>query len=231
MRNAVSRSMGLGAAIVACTMAVPAAAQSARDIIVQASFESRSKQSALQSIGTAQRAAAAVLARSPGDREALLMQATAGGYQARLTRNRSEALATRKLFEALVRRAPNDPEAQLGLGAWHVDAVAKLGPFVSRTMLGAQKGLGLAALDRAVALGGDRAAYAGFAALMRLQVDPADKRGRALAEQASRAEAPTAFDRAIRRAATAMVGSFKTGNAAATKALAARLLPFGYLKD
>lgn len=228
-----SRTYGvfLTMAAVGCSLAGPACAQSARDMLTQASFDPRSKQAALRSVVAVQQIAASTLARTPGDREALLMQATAKGYQAKLSGSRADAIAARKLFEALVRRSPNDPEFNLGLGAWHMGAVFKLGGLMGRAALGAQKATGLASLDRAVALGGDRAAYAGVAALLRLEQDPGDRRGRVLAEAASRASVPSGFDRAMRRAAALVLASLKAGDANATKALAARLLPFGYLED
>ncbi len=211
--------------------AIPAWAESARDVLTQASFNARSKQAALQSIGEAEQLAAVALSREPGDREALLMQATARSYRAKMNGSRADAITARKMFEALAARAPRDPEPQLGLGAWHMGAVFKLGGMIGRAALGAQKSVGLAALDRAVAGGGDRAIYAGVAALLRLEQDAADPKGRALAEFASKAAAPTAFDRMMRRSATLVLASIRAGNADATKLLAARLLPFGQISD
>lgn len=223
-------SVVAAATIVVCVPAATAA-ETPRDILTQASFAEQSKGSAIQRVDAAQRLATAILTRTPTDREALLMQATALGYQAKLNGSRGDAIAARKRFEALAARFPNDPEPQLGLGAWHMGAVFKLGRFVGRAALGAQKPAGLAALDRAVALGGNRAIYAGLAALLRLEQDPADPKGRALAEAASRGTTPTAFDRVMRRAATAILVPLAEGDAKATKTLAARLLPFGQFDD
>ncbi len=225
----IFRVMTLFAA--AALTVAPAAAESARDVLTQASFSARSKPAALQSIGEAERLAASVLARAPADREALLMQATARSYRAKMNGSRADAIAARKMFEALAAKAPLDPEPQLGLGAWHMGAVFKLGSMIGRAALGAQKSVGLAALDRAVAGGGNRAIYAGVAALLRLEQDAGDPKGRALAEFASRAGAPTAFDRVMRRAAAAILASIQSGNAGATRTLAARLLPFGQIDD
>ena len=225
----IFRVMTLFAA--AALTVAPAAAQSARDVLTQASFSARRKPAALQSVGEAERLAASVLAHAPGDREALLMQATARSYRAKMNGSRADAIAARKMFEALAAKAPLDPEPQLGLGAWHMGAVFKLGGMIGRAALGAQKSVGLAALDRAVAGGGNRAIYAGVAALLRLEQDAGDPKGRALAEFASRAGAPTAFDRVMRRAAAAILASIQSGNAGATRTLAARLLPFGQIDD
>lgn len=211
--------------------AAPAAAETARDILTKASFAADSKQAALQSIAEADHMALAVLARAPDDREALLMRATARSYRAKMNGSRADAIAARKMFEALAAHAPRDPEPQLGLGAWHMGAVFKLGGMIGRAALGAQKSAGLAALDRAVAAGGDRAIYAGVSALLRLEQDAGDPKGRALAEVASRAATPTMFDRAMRRAAGLVLASIRAGDARATKVLAARLLPFGQIPD
>jgi hypothetical protein len=223
--------MPMAVIVAAMCATLPASAETARDVLTHASFAARSKQGALQGIAEAERLAEAALAQSPGDREALLMQATARSYRAKMSGSRADAIASRKMFEALASRSPRDPEPQLGLGAWHMGAVFKLGQMIGRAALGAQKSVGLAALDRAVAAGGDRALYAGVAALLRLEQDAADPKGKALAEFASRAAAPTAFDRVMRRSAGMMLASIAAGNAHATKALAARLLPFGTIGE
>ena len=218
------------AGVMSCVTS-PVSAESARDVLTHASFNARTKQAALQSIGEAERLAATALAQAPGDREALLMQATARSYRAKMNGSRADAIAARKMFEVLASRAPRDPEPQLGLGAWHMGAVFKLGGMIGRAALGAQKSVGLAALDRAVAAGGDRALFPGVAALLRLEQDAGDPKGRALAELAIRSTTPTPFDRVMRRAAAAVLASLQAGNAPATKALAARLLPFGQIPD
>ena len=79
--------------------AAPASAQSARDILTQASFAARSKAAALQGIAEAERLAAAALARAPEDREALLMQATARSYRAKVNGSRADAIAARTALD------------------------------------------------------------------------------------------------------------------------------------
>lgn len=220
--------------VVALACAAPAVAQvataqSARDLLTRASFGEANKDAALARIMEAQAAAGAALRRSPADPEALLMRATALGYRAKLTGSRGDAIDARKQFEGLVARDPRNAEAQMALGAWHIGAVNRLGGFVGRTVLGAQKKVGLDSLERSVALGGGHALYPGIAALLRLELDPADPRGRALAEEASRAPASTPLDRVMQRAATAVLASLRAGNAGTVRTLASRLLPFGRL--
>lgn len=206
---------------------LPASAQSARDLLTQASFGDRDPATALRRIATAERAAAAVLRQRPGDGEAVLMQTTALGYRAKLTGSRGDAVAARKAFETIVTRSPGNADAQLGLGAWHMGAVNKLGRLVARAALGASRSAGTTALDRAVASGGNHAFYPGLSALLRIKADPADARGRQLAEAAARAGASTPLDRILQRAAATVLVPLRAGNADAARAAATRLLPFG----
>lgn len=220
----------IGAAVaIAALAAIPVHAETARELLTRASFVDRDRAVALTRVDRASAVAGAMLARTPGDQEAALMQAMAVGYRAKLTGNRTEAISARKQYEALVVRFPHNPEAQAALGAWHVGVIVKLGRFVGRAAAGAQKGVGYGALDRAVALGGNRAMFAGLAGLLRLELDPEDPRGRALVETASVAPAPTAIDGIIRRAAAAVLVPLRAGRAKEAKLLADKLLPFGQI--
>lgn len=218
--------------VAALAIIAPAAAeaQSARDFLVQAAFEDRSKPVAAAHIERARALAAAAAARNPDDQEAAVVGATALGYRAKLSGNRSEAVGARRAFETAATRFPRNAEAQVALGAWHMGIISKVGRFVGR-VIGAQKNVGLASLDRSVALGGNRAMFAGLSALLRLQADPDDPRGRTLAEQASRAATPTNIDRYMQRACTAVLGPLRNGDDKTVAALADRLLPLGWVRD
>ncbi|RMB36096.1 hypothetical protein C8J47_1622 [Sphingomonas sp. PP-F2F-G114-C0414] len=219
----------VGASIAACAVvsAIPARAETPRELLTQAGFVDRDRGVALARIDKAAAAAGQALSRSPNDAEAAIMQAMANGYRAKLLGNRSQAIAARRQYEALVTRYPHNAEAQAALGAWHIGVIAKLGRFVGRAVAGAQKATGFDALERSVALGGNRAMFAGLAGLLRLELDPNDVRGRALVETASRAPTPTAIDGYVRKAAMAVLVPLRAGDATATKALADKLLPFG----
>jgi hypothetical protein len=219
------------AAVFACMMAMPLAAETPRDMLMEASFQDADKASVMRKVSAAHDAATRRLRHDAGDREAALMQATALGYQAKLTGSRAGAIAARKAMERLVAVAPGDAERHLALGAWHMGAVHKLGGMIARAALGGSRKAGLSCLDRAVALGGDRARYPGLAALLRLQLDPEDARGRQLAEAAVRAAAPSAMDRHLQRAASAILAPLRAGDGAAVRRLAARLLPMGKLGE
>ncbi|MES3081695.1 hypothetical protein [Sphingomonas faeni] len=218
-------SASLIASAVLCPIA--ARAETPRELLTQAGFVDRDRNVALARIDRAAAAAGQALSRSPNDAEAAIMQAMANGYRAKLLGNRGQAIAARKQYEALVVRYPRNAEAQAALGAWHVGVIAKLGRFVGRAVAGAQKAVGFEALDKSVALGGNRAMFAGLAGLLRLELDPNDARGRALVETASKAPTPTAIDGYVRKAAVAVLVPLRAGDANATKALADKLLPFG----
>lgn len=218
--------------IAALAIIAPAAAeaQSARDLLVQAAFEDRSPSVAAARIDRAYAIAAAASARDDDDQDAAVVGATALGYRAKLSGNRSEAVVARRAFEAAATRFPRNPEAQVALGAWHMGIISKVGRLVGR-VIGAQRNVGLAALDRSVALGGNRAMFAGLSALLRIQADPDDPRGRILAEQATRSTAPTNIDRYMQRACAAVLGPLRNGDDRAARALADRLLPLGWVRD
>lgn len=209
----------VAAALVA--LATPAVAQSLRDQLTQASFLDRDKATALRRVE-------GVLASVKDDDtpDAMVLRATALGYRAKLTGSRSDLAGARKSYETVVGAQPRNAEALLGLGAWHMSVIGKAGALLGR-VFGASRSKGEAALDRAVALGGDRALYPGLAALFRLRDDPTGTRGRQLAEQAARAAAPTQLDRIVQRSSNAVLAQARAGKSAEARALAQRLLPLG----
>lgn len=207
----------------------PALADTPREVLTTAVFADRDKDVALARIDRVHQATSAMLARQGDDQEAAIVQATAMGYRAKLTGNRTAAIETRRRFEALVARYPNNPETHIALGAWHVGVVAAFGQLMGRAAVGAQKSVGLASIDRALALGGNRAMYLGLAALLRLELDGADSRGKQLAEAATRAAAPTQLDRIMQRSASLVLVPLNNGDRKAAQALADRLLPLGQI--
>ena len=215
----------LAAASVAA--AAPALAQTPREMLVTAAFQDTDKAAALARINRAHAGATALLARNGNDQDAAMVQAMALGYRAKLTGNRGEAIVARKQFEGLIARFPRNPEPTVALGAWHMGAIAKFGRLVGRAALGAQKGEGLAALDRAVALGGDRAMFLALAGMLRLELDANDARGAQLTEAAARGSTPTAIDKLFQRAAAAVLVPLRRGDRKAAQKLADRLLPLG----
>ncbi len=217
---------GIWAAII--SFAGPIAAATPREILTQASFQSADKASALALIAQGLAAAQAQLATNPHDKEAQMQRAVAIGDRAHLTKSPGDAKAARHMFESFLAANPNDPEAHLAIATWHLDTVDA--GFFATTVLGAKKDVGLSELRKAVALGGGRPFFTGFAALMRIRLDPhAIGDARALAEQAAAAPAPTQLDRIAQRQALALLIPLRSGDGRGAALLARKLLPFGRL--
>ena len=207
----------------------PAAlAQTPRELLTAAAFQAPNKAAALELVQQAIAAADRTLAAHPGDNEATLQRGVGIGYRAKLTRNRADARASLAIFEGLAARDSRDAEAQMVIAGWHLDAIEQLGSLVARAGLGARSDVGEAALDRGVALGGNRAFYLGSGALMKIRRDPgAVAQARRWAESAANAATPTPLDVRMKRAAEAILPALRANNGKAAAALARKLLPFG----
>ncbi len=221
-------ALGVGAISLLLAFASPVAAATPRELLTQASFQTTDKAAALALISQALSAAEAILAANPGDREAQMQRAVAIGDRAHLTRSPGDAKASRHMFEAFLAANPHDPEAHLAVATWHLDTVDA--GFFATTMLGAKKDIGLAELNKAIALGGGRPFFTGFAALFRIRLAPNDvATARALAEQAAAAPAPTPLDRIAKHQAQALLIPLRSGDGRTAALLARKLLPFGRL--
>src|SRR6187402_845347 len=219
-----------GASVIglALALASPATAATPRDLLTQASFQAGDKASALALIHQGLAAAEAILAANPHDKEAQMQRGVAIGDRAHLTRSPGDAKAARQIFETFLAANPHDPEAYLAIATWHLDTVDA--GFLATTVLGAKKDVGLAALDKAVALSGGRPFFTGFAALMRIRFNPKDvATARQLAEQAAAAPAPTPLDRIAKHQAQALLIPLRSGDGRTAALLARKLLPFGRL--
>ena len=222
-----------GLAIVAIAAPAPAAATnpSADDLLLVAAYSTPDKATALARIDRALKLAEAELARNPRNKEARLHRALAISYRGKLARSRADLLASRREFEAIVAADPQNAEAQLALAGWHLAAVTAIGPMMARSMLGARTSVGLQALDRAVALGGDRALFPAFAGITRIQLDPDQIAvARKLVEAALRAGVPTPVDKVMQRQAAALLKKLREGNGAAAAKEAKLLVPFGRVR-
>jgi hypothetical protein len=206
--------------------ATPLSAATPREILTQASFQASDKASALALVNQGLAASEALLATNPRDKEAQMQRGVAIGDRAHLTRSPGDAKTARHIFETFVAQNPRDPEAWLAIATWHLDTVDA--GFLAATVLGAKKDVGLNALDKAVALGGGRPFFTGFAALMRIRLDPKDvATARRLAEAAAAAPAPTPLDRIAKRQAEALLMPLRAGDGRTAALLAKKLLPFG----
>jgi len=220
-------AFGLLLALVPC----PAAAESARETLTNAAFVPCDKAEAFARIDQAIRSAEAVLARAPSDREALFQKALAISYRGKLGRSRSDLMAARRGFEAVVLANPRDAEANIALAGWHLGAVAELGPLMARTALGATAAKGREALDRSLTLGGDRAMFPALESMQLIMIDPSDVAGsRRLAEAALKANPATPFDRLMQKQVTTLLPLLRAGDGKAAARTAKMLLPFGRVR-
>jgi hypothetical protein len=226
------RHAALVLGVLAAGVCSPARADTARDLLVSAAFGTRDKGTALTRVGQAIASADAAIKRDPSDENARLQRALGLSYRGKLMRSRADVLAARRGFEAVVATDPRNPEAQMALGAWHLAAIIEFGPMLGRTVLGARTAIGNQALDRALALGRDRAAIPALASLQRIQINPSDVAGsRQLAELAIKTAAPTSFDRLMQRQAATLLPLLRAGNGKTAAAAAKLLMPFGRIAD
>lgn len=209
------------------TISAPLQAATPREVLSDAAFGSRDKASALIQIARAEAGAAGQLARNPNDQDAALTRAMAIGYRAKLNKDRGDALTARKMFEALAAANPRDAEAAAAVGTWHLDSVGELGGLIAGMALGAKKATGFQMTDRSVALGGNRAMFAGLAGLLRISLDAKDARARALIESAATGKVVEPIDRIMQRSATAVLNALKARDYKLAQALAKDMLPFG----
>jgi len=210
----------------ALALASPAATATPREIMTQASFMTSDKATALSLVNQALAASEAILAHDPQDREAQMQRGVAIGDRGHLLRSPGDAKMARRIFETFLAANPRDPEAHLAIATWHLDTVDA--GFFAATLLGGKKDVGLAELDKAVALGGGRPFFTGFAALMRIRLNPNDvAAARSLAEQAAVAPAPTPLDRLAKHAAQQVLIPLRSGDGRTAALLARKYLPFG----
>lgn len=216
----------LAALLAAALLVPPAAAATPREMLATAALQTTDRKQALALVGAALVATQNDLAANQQDKEAQIQYAVAIGDRAKLTKSPNDAKTARRLFEAFAAQNPRDPEGQFAIASWHLDTVAA--GIVASTVLGAKKDVGMVALDRAVALGGNRPFIAGYAALFRIRADNDDVAGaRRLAEQAAASAAPTQLDRYGKQAAQAVLIPLRAGDGKAAARLAKTLLPFG----
>jgi len=223
------RALGLG--LLLALVASPARAENARELLTSAAFTLADKATALGQIDQAIKSAEAAVARNPGDQDSRLQRALAISYRGKIARSRSDLIAARRGFEAAVASGPENAEAYLALAGWHLGVVAELGPVMARTVLGARTATGRQALDRALALGGDRAFFRAIASLQLIILDPSDVVGaRRHAEAAVNASAATPIDRLMQRQAATLLPLLRPGNGKAAAQTAKLLAPFGRVR-
>jgi hypothetical protein len=196
-----------------------------------AAFQTTDRERARELLLAAEKDFDAALALQPGNADAMLQRAIAIGYRAKLENNLGLAKQSRRNFEALLAKRPNDALVLGALGGWHGEAIATLGKFIAGTALGANAKYGQRYYDKAVASPGADPAVPVFYAttLLNLSADNAPK-AKALLQRAVKAPASDGFERLMQQNARAILVPLEKGDVAAARATAKRLGALGSLR-
>ena len=172
-----------------------------------------------------------VLARNPGNLDALLQRGTNTGYIAKLMQSPGLAKDARRDFEAVLAKRPNDPLALAAMGGWHGEAVATLGKFLAGTALGAKEGEALRYYEKAAASTAADPAVPVFYAttLLNLSAKNAPK-AQSLLARAAKAPARDGFERLMQQNARAILVPLEGGDVEAARLLAKKLSPLGSVR-
>lgn len=220
----------LAASAIIASVATPAAAATPRETLIRAAFATHDKAQALDLVNQAIADTNSILARDPGNHEARLQQALGIGYRGQLKRSPSDAKAAKRALDALAASDPRDPETLVAVGGWHLTAISDLGSFLARTLLGANRDEGMAALNKSIALGGNNAFFPAYAALIHIRLDTADTAAAlVLAQRAAADAAPSPIDRIMQRAAVRIIPMLQAGDGSGAAKAAKQMLPFGSL--
>lgn len=203
----------------------------ARAASTRAAWQSTEKLDAKVLLDAANADIARVLARNPGNLDALLQRGVTTGYIAKLMKSPGLAKDARRDFEAVLAKRPEDPLALAAMGGWHGESVATLGKFLAGTALGARESEALRFYEKAAAsTAGDPAVPVFYATtLLNLSVRNAPK-AKALLDRAAKAPPADGFDRLMQRNAAAILAALETGDVASARSLATRLGPLGSVK-
>lgn len=171
------------------------------------------------------------LEKSPGNFDALLQKAVVIGYRAKLDSNPGLAKQSRRNFEAILARYPNNPLANAALAGWHGESVATLGKFIAGTALGAKESEALRLYEKAAAMPGADPAVPFFYGvnLLTLSGDNAPK-AKALLQRSLKVPASDGFEIALQKQARALLTVLEKGDIAAARTAAKRLAPLGSIR-
>jgi hypothetical protein len=200
----------------------------ARAASTRAAWQTREKLDAKVLLDAANADIGKVLARNPGNLDALMQRGVNNGYIAKLMKSPGLAKEARRDFEAVLARRPDDTLALAAMGGWHGEAVATLGKFLAGTALGAKEGEALRFYDKAVATtAGDPTVPLFYATtLLNLSAKNALK-AKALLQRAVAAPARDGFDRLMQQNVRAILAALDGGDVKSARQLAAKLSPLG----
>jgi hypothetical protein len=203
---------------------------SGRAQLVQAAYLTRDKAQALALIASAEADFDKVLAKAPGNADALFQKAVAIGYRAKLTKSPGLGKDSRKGFEGWRAAHPENPLGWASVAGWHGGAVATLGGFMASTILGAKAAEVDSGFARALKLAPTNPVYRVFYAQTLLDLDKGNA-GKAtqLLQGVAQLPAEDAYEALMRAQGVQMVAALKAGDAKAAQALSRRLAAFGTL--
>lgn len=202
-----------------------------RAVSTIAAYQTTDRKLVREQLLQAERDFDAALALQPGNLDALLQKAIAAGYRAKLENNIGLAKQTRKDFETILAKRPNDALALGAMGGWHGESVATLGKLLAGVALGARQGESLRFYEMAMASPGADPAVPVFYAttLLNLSEDNAPK-AKALLQRAARARPNDGFERLMQQHARAILAPLEKGDVAGAQKMAMRLGPLGTLR-
>lgn len=201
-----------------------------RSQLTIAAYETRDKAQALAQVQRAEADFDAALARNPGDFVAAMQKAVAIGYRAKLTRSPGLGKDARARFEAVRDAHPDYAIAWSAVGGWHAGAIATLGNFMAKTMLGAKSDEIERNFSQALKLDPTSPSLRTMYAMTLLDLDRDNAvKAASLLNGIAALPARDGFDALVRAQGVQLAASLKTGDARAAQALARRLQAFGML--
>lgn len=203
---------------------------SARALLIRAAYEARSREEALALINEAERDVEAALASSASDRTALLQRSAIIGYRARLARSPQGGRESREMLRALNRGHADWPDGWTALAVWHGESVAAVGPFVARTVLGANRGAMERDFDEAARLDPRSPSIPALRGLLLLRLSAEADSGLEARQWLARATAlrpRDGYEALLRGHAAEVLALLDRGDTQAARARAARLAAFG----
>jgi hypothetical protein len=176
----------------------------------------------------------AALAIDSRDRAALMQRSAVIGYRARFSRSAQGGKLSREMLRALTRGYADWPDGWTGLAIWHGESVIAVGPFVARTVLGANVDAMTRDFDVAIRLDPRSPAIPAWRGLLaiRLHTDAASVvAARQWLLRATQISPRDGYEALLRNQATEVLALLDRGDAPGARALAQRLAPFGRIES
>lgn len=205
-------------------------ALAARATLTYAAYEAQSRAQAAALIATALVDARRGQRRDPHNIQALLQEAVAIGYTAKLKQSPSQAKKAKGIIVRARGLAPRDGLVTLALATWNGEPIADLGVLIAKTVLGARLQDVIKYYDLSLRLEPDNCTFPVFYAfnLYRIDAKRYAAQSQALLEKAITLPARDAFQTMIRDQAILVLEAIhKKNNSQRTSLLIRRHQPFG----